>query len=105
MQIDVAVLRQGQHPRGNDAPIANDDDRVRAHRLKLRAEVSIALDLLRLSEGESMSETRLLHGRRRKLQAAAARPVRLRDYQTQVMSCLDQTLEGRHRELRRAAEN
>jgi hypothetical protein len=52
MQIQIAKSRQIEHPLGNNAPVGDDENRIRLDRLQLRAEVGVGLNLLRLRDAD-----------------------------------------------------
>src|SRR5215469_11422288 len=105
MEIDAAVARQREHPRGNNASISYHDDDIRLNRFKLRAEFRIVTDLVGLRDRQARSERGLLYRRGGHLLRSAYGFVRLRDHERQVMIGRQERLERGHGETRRSAED
>ncbi len=96
MQVDVAMCGQVEHPARNDAPIADDHDALRRNRLKLRAELNVVLDLLRLHDWQPKFAGLLLHRRKRQFHSAPLRTIRLRHHQRHLMTGAHQRLQRRN---------
>ena len=79
VQVDVAQRRQVNHPLGNDAPIAHDDDSVRLQLSELISELFIVPDFVGLKDWQGQIQRTFLDRGRSQLKPAPARPVRLRD--------------------------
>ncbi len=105
MQINVAEPWQINHPRRDDAAVADYDDRFWCNALQLRAEFLVVLDLLRLDDGKPKRERGLFHRRLRQLHAASARAIRLGRDQPHAEAGTHQLFQRGHREAWRSAED
>jgi len=94
MNVQIAVRRQVDHPLGDDAPVAYDDDGIGIDRLELRLKFGIVLDALRLRDFKASGQRALFHRRGRDFHAPAARLIRLRDYKRHMVSSVGKSLEG-----------
>ena len=81
MQIDVAEGRQVNHPLGNDASVADDEDGLGSKCSELGAEGVIVLDFFRLRERKAEIHCGLLYGRCGGFHAAAFGLIGLRHNQ------------------------
>src|SRR5438094_410644 len=104
MQIDVAELRQIEHPLRNNAAIADHDDRIGISLLQVCAQLFVVLDLFRLVDRQTGFFSRPLHRRCDKLESAALRAIRLSDYQADSER-LGKLLQSGDRKSRSAAKN
>ncbi len=95
VHVQVAELRQMDHPRWNDATIADDDDCVGLERGEFSLKLGIVFDLVGLGHGNAEFDRAFFHGGGRELHASPARPVRLRDHKAHVKPGVDQFLQGR----------
>src|SRR5271169_6380493 len=105
MQVDVAKWRQIEHPLGNDATVGDDDDRVRSYRGQPLAEFLVVLDLLRLKDFEAGRLGHLLDRRSDQLHPSPAWPVRLGEYERNLVTGIDERQQCGHSKLRRPAED
>ena len=96
---------QGEHPRRNDASVGHHDNRVGRDGFELRAKLSVVADLFRLRNGNASSQSGLLYGRCGYLLIAAHGTVGLRNHESDVVSCGEQSVKSWNGELGRPAEN
>ena len=78
MQIDAAITWKMQHPRWNNPPVSNDQDRIRLERLQAFTELGVELDLFWLDDGKAAPECRSFDGSRLHLHSPPSGAVRLR---------------------------
>ena len=105
MQVQISESRKIDHPLRNDAAIAHDNDGVRVDRRQLIAEFGVILDGSGLHDGNPQVRRRIFHRRNCNFHPASARPIGLRYRQHHGMPRIDQSLQGRDSESRRATEN
>src|ERR1700728_4923452 len=105
MKVDVAEGRKIEHPLGNDASVANDNDRIRMKGRKLRPEFLIHLDAIRLGDWNPESRRRLFYRRANEFETASFGTIRLGNHKVSAEAGRGQLFERRNSESRRAAEN
>ena len=105
VQVDAAEPGQSEHPRGDDAAVGYDDDRVGGDGLKLGTELGVVADFFRLSDGEAGGYRGLLDRRGVELLAAAYGAVWLRYDERDFIARREQCLEGGDGEAGCAAED
>jgi hypothetical protein len=105
MEVDVAVLREIEHPLGDDASVGDDEDGFGADVFELLAKLRVVLDLLRLHDGEVVLERYALYGRGLQLHAATCCAVRLGDDEGDLVAGGEDGLEGWYGELGCSAED
>ena len=71
MEIDVAERREVEHPLGNDAAVADDDDGVGLEGGELGAEFVVGLDAVGLGDGEVQFQSGFFDGGLDEFQAAS----------------------------------
>src|SRR5689334_1923630 len=105
MNVEVAVAREVDHPLGNDPSVSHNDDSVGIDCCELCLQLRIVLDALGLCDCEIPRQGALLYGRSTEFHSASTRLVWLREYQRQLMSGVDESLEGWNRESWSAGED
>src|ERR1017187_6077238 len=105
MEIDVAEWREIEHPLGNNAAIANDDDGGGLQRGELGAEFVVGLDAVRLRDRQVQSQRRLFDRRGNEFEAASLGTIWLSYDEMNAEPSFDELLECGDGEARRAAEN
>ena len=84
VQIDVAEGRKLEHPLGNDAAVADDDDGVGLERAQLSAEFVIASNSVRLGDRKVQTQSGFFHRRRDQFEAASFWTIRLGNHEMQA---------------------
>ena len=105
VQVDVAERREIEHPLGNDAAVADDDDGVGLEGGELGAEFVVGLDAVGLGDGKVQFQGGLFDGRWDEFEAAAFGAVGLSDDEMDAESGGDKFLERGDGEARGSAEN
>ncbi len=105
VQVDVAERREIEHPLGNDAAVADDDDGVRLEGGELGAEIVVGLDAVGLGDGEIQFERGFFDGRWDEFEAASFGTIGLSHDEMDAEAGVDQLFKRGDGEVRRAAEN
>ena len=105
MQIDVPERWKINHPLGNDPAVTHYDDGVRVKPCKLRSQLFIVLDFLRLGYGEPKLHRLFFDRRWREFQATSMWLIGLSDYQANRETGVYQPFQRWYGETRSAAEN
>ena len=103
MHVDAAVRRNVKHRLGQQLAVCHYDDNLGCQLAQTRLLVLI-FEGIRLENRNIMLECERFHRRCRENLLAALRLIRLRVHRADIMSGVDERLQARHGEVRRAHE-
>src|SRR5262249_36545438 len=105
MKIQIAESRKVEHPLGNDAAVADHDDRVWFTSSEFRAKFVVGFNFFWLRDGNAEAQRGLFDRRERHFHATSMSTIRLRDHQRYGITCRDKLFQGRNSKGRSAAKD
>src|SRR5579863_2964246 len=105
MQVYVAKRWQIEHPLRNDAAITDDNDGISLESGQLSAELVVVPDAFGPGDGQFQLHSALFDRRGTRFKAPSFGPIRLRDNELNMKSCLYQFVECRHGKARCSAKH